>query len=176
MTNPDQENSETEHDRGNTLETSPANNVEREVAHDIFTRERRRTALDDDIFPKNKEAVFTALAEGGITKIEVEFDGGGDDGQLDDLNVLSGETRVPLPASQVALLVPVRDYLRAEIKLVPLREAVEELLYGLLNVHARGWEINDGSFGEFVLDVEAKTITLDFNIRISDVESSSWEW
>ena len=36
-----------------------------------------------------------------------------------------------------------------------------------------GWEINEGSFGEFVFDVEARSLTLDYYGRIIDHEHSS---
>ncbi len=40
------------------------------------------------------------------------------------------------------------------------------------NASMEGWENNDGAYGEFTLNVEQRTITLEFNGRYSDVHTS----
>ena len=43
---------------------------------------------------------------------------------------------------------------------VPIREAIENWCYDLLEQHFPGWEINEGSDGTIAIDVVKKTATL----------------
>jgi hypothetical protein len=51
----------------------------------------------------------------------------------------------------------------------PLPLALETLCYGYLSDLHPGWEIDDGSFGDFTFDVATRTIQLEYNGRITDV-------
>lgn len=51
----------------------------------------------------------------------------------------------------------------------PLPQALETLCYDYLEETNGGWENNGGAFGEFRLDVAARTIELEFNARYTDV-------
>ena len=54
-------------------------------------------------------------------------------------------------------------------RVMTLREAVEVLCYDYLEQeYGRGWEDNDGAFGEFTFDVPERRIALDFNARFTD--------
>jgi hypothetical protein len=48
-----------------------------------------------------------------------------------------------------------------------LKKLIESVCYDVLKSACDGWEINDGSYGEFTFDVEKRKVTLDFNERIS---------
>jgi hypothetical protein len=50
---------------------------------------------------------------------------------------------------------------------------IEHLCYGLLEDHHGGWQDNDGAFSEFAFDVLARTLTLTFNARITDYDTST---
>ena len=54
-----------------------------------------------------------------------------------------------------------------------LQNAVEHLCYECLEEQHGGWEINEGSFGEFILDVAARMIRLEHHGRIVDTVYSS---
>jgi hypothetical protein len=135
----------------------------------------------------NKATLFDALAAAGIPKITVAFDGCGDSGQIEGITVHIGETpqallaAVPPPlASQAVMMTPLpetpitlyqaqwdSDELGTEE--TTLQDAIETLCHGYLEQEHDGWEINDGSYGEFEFDVAARTIHLEFNGRFSDV-------
>lgn len=53
---------------------------------------------------------------------------------------------------------------------MPLSEAIEQMAYELLGQTHGGWENNAGAYGEFIFDVAADTITLEFNMRVEDTE------
>lgn len=118
----------------------------------------------------NKTAVFDALASAGITELAVTFDGWGDSGQLQGLEAHVGSTVTDIPSVNVVIheyycgvVQPLTEVVRTLI------EAVEELCYGYLNELHSGWEIDDGSFGDFTFDVAARTIHLEYNGRITEV-------
>lgn len=48
----------------------------------------------DEATVKNKATVMDALAAAGITSVEVEFDGHGDDGQIESIEARVGATTV----------------------------------------------------------------------------------
>jgi len=72
---------------------------------------------------------------------EVEFNGGGDDGYIDG-----------------NLYVDAGNKPRRDVDSVP---GLEDYLYDMLNVYG-GWENDEGSFGNFMIDSRAGTITLKF--------------
>jgi len=75
----------------------------------------------------------------GYEYITVNFSGGGDSGQLDGF--YSGG--YPIEENGV----------------------LEDALYTLLNQHQGGWEINEGSQGEFDINCKDKTIVLNFGMN-----------
>jgi hypothetical protein len=122
---------------------------------------------------RNKKLVFEALAQAGITRVCVSFDGEGDSGQIENVSAQTEVKTVEFPPVTVTLHLA--EYGASE--LVPtemnLQDAVERLCYGYLEQEHGGWENNDGAYGEFTFDVAARTITLDFYGRIVDTAYDS---
>jgi hypothetical protein len=120
----------------------------------------------------NKAPVFEALRAAGITDVTVDFDGGGDSGQIESLVAFQGETPTGLPeikVPQVSAEWGLSDLISAEIS---LERAIEDLCYGYLQQTNAGWENNDGAYGEFTFDIAEGTIELDFNARFTDSAST----
>lgn len=82
------------------------------------------------------------LQELGVETVTAEYDGSGDSGQIDDPHF--GSDEIP------------RD----------LTMAVQDLFYDILAQYYGGWEINEGSFGQFTWDVGTDRIDLVYNGRI----------
>lgn len=120
----------------------------------------------------NKTIVFDALSKAGITDVRVEFDGEGDQGQMRAAAQTNGN---PVEFPSVTLVLRGSQYGSVELGTceLSLQDAVEHLCYGFLEERHDGWEINEGSFGEFILDVAARTIMLEYYGRIVDTEHSS---
>jgi hypothetical protein len=54
-----------------------------------------------------------------------------------------------------------------------IEELVEQICYDLLGANHMGWEINEGSFGEFVFKFgKGNKIDLTFNQRVESVETT----
>ena len=53
-----------------------------------------------------------------------------------------------------------------------MEEAIEILVYDVLNQKHSGWDNNDGAYGEYTFDVAERTITLDYNERHMESDHS----
>ncbi len=116
----------------------------------------------------NKAIVFDALIAAGITNVIVGFDGEGDSGQIDGAAAYAGDKLVNFPDTKVTIHDAQYNKDDLDTRETTLRDAVEDLCYGYLEQEHGGWEINDGAYGEFTIDVPARKISLDFNARFTD--------
>jgi len=83
----------------------------------------------------------------------------------------TGETLASPPVDlQVELtrIDPNGNFLRSAYA---VESAIEYLVYDVLEANHSGWEINDGSYGEFRFDVANGTITVARNERLTSIYS-----
>jgi hypothetical protein len=128
-------------------------------------------ALSARLHPANKADLFAVLDGAGIATVTVAFDGYGDSGQIESIAAIGkdGMSR-ELPATSITIRRTRWGGVGPESEEMTVAEAVERLAYDFLGGAHPGWEINDGSFGTFVFDVTAGTITLDCNVRFTAAE------
>lgn len=96
------------------------------------------------------------LAEAGITFVAVHFDGSGDEGVNEDIKCYATEDYA---------------YEESEVRdanLSHLQEHFEALV-------PNGYENDCGGFGDVVLDVRARKITIERNDRFEDYITSTYE-
>ncbi|HPB23905.1 MAG TPA: hypothetical protein PLL48_16440, partial [Novosphingobium sp.] len=93
-----------------------------------------------------------------------------------EIAAFKGDLSAELPGGTVAVMMldygadrPIANHLSTS-------EATENLAYDLLRQKHRGWETNDGAFGEFTFDVAAGTISLDYNERFTSSENYTHAW
>jgi hypothetical protein len=124
--------------------------------------EDKQPSNDQPLDPEHAEAKASLLAEcdklaaAGVTLVAVHFDGSGDDGATErvrcydsgDYDYYCGED-VEYDASHL------QDHFDA---LVPW-----------------GFEIDAGGFGDVVLDVKKRKITVEHNMRIEEFETTNYE-
>jgi hypothetical protein len=128
-------------------------------------QERELARIASEVLPANKTALFDALAAAGITTVIVNFDGCGDSGQVEMIEAKAGDDVIPLPTVQIEIASAVWGSTTIDRQTRPLEEAIEILVYDVLNQNHGGWENNDGAYGEYTFDVAERTITLDYNER-----------
>jgi hypothetical protein len=128
-------------------------------------QEREYNRIASELLTLNKTALFDALAAAGITTVIVNFDGCGDSGQIEAIEVRAGDEDRALPAVEIEIASANWGSATIDRQTQPLREAIETLVYDVLSQTHGGWEINDGSYGDFTFDVASRTITLDYNER-----------
>ncbi len=93
------------------------------------------------------------FAAKGIEKVRFAYDGYGDSGDIEQITALANGREVPLEE--------------------PLHGDFYNAAYDLLPA---GWEINDGSFGELVLNVPERRLTRAHNWRITETDHEEEEW
>jgi len=119
---------------------------------------------------RNKIIVFDALSEARITHVLVGFDGEGDQGQMERAVAQANSNAVEFPAVTLSLWIADFGCTELGAREFNLQEAVEHLCYGYLEDRHGGWEINEGSFGQFTFGVAVRTVTLDFYGRLIDTD------
>jgi hypothetical protein len=95
------------------------------------------------------------LAAAGVTLVAVHFDGSGDDGVTEDVRCYDCEDY---------------DYERK-----PVEHDASHLQDHFDALVPCGFEIDAGGFGDVVLDVNARKITVEHNQRIEDCETTTYE-
>ena len=140
---------------------------------DFETTYARHKELCAKVNELNKAVLFDALAPTGITRINVEFDGEGDNGQINGVSALAGDQEAQLPAAQITIQQIRWGQTEATASEFTLEAAIEALCYDYLEQEHDGWENNDGGYGEFIIDVAERTITLEFCQRYSDYNKYS---
>jgi hypothetical protein len=130
--------------------------------------EAKRAAQDQlhaELQPLNKAALFDALAAAGITHVVVSFDGYGDSGQIENVEVKAGDTVVAMPEGTIEIAEAVWDQPAPNRTTISVADEIDRLVYDFLTDTHCGWENNDGAYGDFTFDVAERTITLDYNER-----------
>ncbi len=117
----------------------------------------------------NKTIVFDALAAAGITAVTVDFDGEGDNGQIEGIAAHAGDLLIELPTTIVTTYTVQWDSDQLTAVENTWNDALEEMCYAYLAQEHEGWENNDGAYGEFRFDVRERTLELEFNARFTDV-------
>src|SRR5260370_27040854 len=144
------------------------------AAFDQKQREYARRA--EEILAANRTVLFDALAAAGIETVTVIFDGYGDSGQIERIDVEPGEGTILLPADRIEIARTIWESPEIERLTQTVQEAIETLVYDFLSQVHSGWEINDGAYGEFTFDVAERTIKLDYNERYTSSENFSHEF
>lgn len=113
-----------------------------------------------------------------ITKIEVDFDGSGDSGSIDDVSVYQGTTIFPNETKLLSWEAGGRAYDSVKKEWVydtptfvemELKELLEQIVYSSLEKSGVDWYNNDGGFGAWVW---TPSDGLAFDVHVRFTESS----
>jgi hypothetical protein len=157
--------------------TGTANSEFDVSAEALAKAEAQRAAfnrLDAELQPRNKAALFDALEAAGIATVAVSFDGYGDSGQIENIEVQG--TTTCLPETQIEIVRAVWGKTEPERSIISLADALERVVYDCLEQTHCGWEDNEGAYGEFTFDVLNRKITLDYNERYTGSHNSQHEF
>ncbi|HLG86005.1 MAG TPA: hypothetical protein VKZ79_02295 [Alphaproteobacteria bacterium] len=135
------------------------------VPSDWETKRTTQDWLRAELQPLNKAVLFDALAAAGVTLVVVSFDGYGDSGQIESVEVKAGDTVVTMPKVTIDIADAMWDQVEPNRSNISIADVVERLAYDFLTDTHCGWENNDGAYGDFTFDVAERTITLDYNER-----------
>jgi hypothetical protein len=135
-----------------------------------LARDQEFVSLCKSTLLENKAVLFDALAASCIDTVEVTFNGYADEGQIDGV-VADGEGGdTDLHSIHVEIRrVEWGDQIVTR-QTLSVKDAIEKLVHDILEQTYSGWENNQGAYGDFLFDVEERTITLNFNERIETSE------
>jgi hypothetical protein len=98
--------------------------------------------------------LFAALKDAGVTNVEIKYDGGGDSGQVEDVE-FNGDN---IDSSAL------NDMFEGDL---------QDLAYHLLENHYDyDWYNNDGGYGEIRIDFEEDTPEISINGYVRSVEDA----
>jgi len=123
-------------------------------------------------FAKVKQRLLKALRAHGFVKIYIDYDGEGDQGQIESIST-EGANRQPV--SLEARTRVVLSTCDAPSTFRSFAEVLDEFAWMILAHYHDGFENNDGGFGTITIDVRSATITLDHNDRVVDCSNTRTE-
>ena len=131
-------------------------------------------AREPNRFMENLRRVLPVLRQHGIEHVWVSFAGGGDSGQIDDVEFSPRLTDEALtaPCHRTESAWIGGEWRRANgVEDVPLKAAIEDITYDYLEATGVDWYNNDGGQGTLSIGVEAGTVDMDLstNLRTSQV-------
>ena len=130
---------------------------------------------------KNKQTLCAIMEALGITSLEVEFDGSGDSGQVNGVNVYPQGKQTAFEQIQTKVFRTACFYSSAGNRIEEQEEecAADDLAadfaYDVLEFKHSGWEINDGAFGTIVINANGSG-RIDYNQRITETEYEESEF
>lgn len=127
-----------------------------------------------EIRNKNKKSVVAFMQANGIEKVIVEFDGSGDSGQT-ETPVIFPDSKQDLINQQIPFITFSQRFsggewsVDATEKQASVEEALEDLAYCALENNHGGWEINEGAFGEIIIEADGSG-RIEYNQRVESTE------
>lgn len=123
-----------------------------------------------------KSAVIPPLQSAGIARVEIRFDGCGDSGAVEEC-ICYDASSAPLSCPEAAVEPFRKEPAGGDAEAEPrsLAAALESLAYLALERHHPGWELNDGAYGELVIQVADDSFTLDCSLRFTATDDHSTE-
>jgi hypothetical protein len=124
---------------------------------------------------KNKHSLFDALDAKGVSSVNVTFDGSGDSGGVEEIN-LEASKGVDKNKVLTTVVDGVQVYEGTQFspegiteifsdKPATVNDIIESICYDALKVHHEGWENNDGAYGELNFYCDNREITMVFHER-----------
>jgi len=105
--------------------------------------------------------LFDILRTTDVAKIEIEYDGSGDDSNLDTVWVYLADSDKP----------HYDDPVKGTLSLDPaVRERLETYCWGVLEARQEGWEVDHGACGSFTFDVSKGTMVMAHSVRVIQYE------
>lgn len=130
----------------------------------------------------NKNLIFKILEKNKVKNVVIYFEGSNDSGQVNDVTIKpdskKGILNEPFSGALILSHTEYKDdkstsiYYKDDHPEMNLEFVLNSFCYDILELRHCGWEINDGSFGEFVFDVKNHKVNLVFNERYMEINTT----
>lgn len=133
----------------------------------------------------NFPLINAVLSKAGVAFVDITYDGSGDSGSIESVEYKNSKEEA-LDESEIRnLTVKIKRghsswqggqfSTNVTEKEASMHDAIDQLAYDLLEIRHPGWEINEGSFGQFKWRVRLEQISHEHNERITDISTSVHE-
>ena len=131
----------------------------------IFANEQEKTTL------------LTQLNLLGAKRVVVTFQGGGDDGQIDEVYMIdNNEAYIDIPNDMIAWTTLTYGNQQSEQKQTKLVDALEDLCSRALDNTGLDWYNNDGGQGNLVIDLKESPPNIKLNVGINHTTTDDYEY
>ena len=121
-----------------------------------------------------KDAFLPHLLDHGIVRVEIHYDGGGDQGSVGDVNpyTLEGEIALPRILCDHHSLAYSGE---VSTRTIDLEDALSAFVDNAICARHAGWEDGEGAYGTIAIDVASGAVTLTHNSRFIDYDTTEAE-
>jgi hypothetical protein len=134
----------------------------------------------DETTKDHKDILFDVLKDKNVKTFSVSFDGGGDSGQIEDVDLDNKILDEVIEGASVSKGCVWDNETNKSVKKMSenatVREIIDTICYDVLEQTCGGWEINEGSYGTFTFDVSKRKVSLDFNERIIETNHTEYSF
>jgi hypothetical protein len=139
--------------------------MRRNIVKEIFANEQEKATL------------LTQLNLLGAKEVRVDFQGGGDDGQVDGVYMLDNNgAEIELPDDMIAWTTLTYGDQEAEAKPTKLVDALEDLCSRALDNTGLDWYNNEGGQGNLTIDFKENPPSIMLNVGINHTTTESYEY
>lgn len=121
-----------------------------------------------------KEAFLPLLRDHGIARVEIHYDGGGDEGSVGDVSAYTadGESALPRILCDHHSLAYSGE---VSTRTIDLEDALSAFADNAICARHAGWEDGEGAYGTVAIDVASGAVTLTHNSRFIDYDTTEAE-
>lgn len=130
---------------------------------------------------KHLENILNQLREEGARSICIYFDGSGDEGAIQGVNIYKEDYIRFEPTFEVSYATSSIHWEdgkrvdKVQVKTLPVSEALENFCYEVLEKTNIDWYNNDGGYGEMQITLDPVEIKLEVNERYTEVTTHSFD-
>lgn len=130
------------------------------------------------------------LSAYNVVRVEFCYDGSGDSGDFDTIDVITMSTPEQIDLSTQLTSDPGKitstekrtngqqwlENVVAQKNSLITKDAYDAFVDDVFSLLPGGWEINDGSYGDIVINVADESVTIEHNERYTDVRTDTFEY
>ena len=133
-----------------------------------------------DFTKQHVHNLFAQLKLLNVNSFEIEFDGSGDDGQIDEIYFYNANNEtINIPSDTISWVYSEYGDTKPHEQQVTLQKAVEDLGYQMLNESGHDWYNNDGGYGTITVTIDDGTgkpsVNMDIKIRYTDTDEYNYD-
>ena len=131
-----------------------------------------RATLADEALAACKTAILPLLAKTAIALVRIEYDGGGDEGQVHEVSAFRADGEAANLPSVECDQHQLNFDGSVTVDTVDLSDALTNLAESAIEALYDGWENGEGAFGEVVIDVAKGTVALEHSARFVSYDTA----